>query len=463
MHYRFALLTWLLSGCFFWNLTALNAQDNLYIAGNGSNGGIVLGQFNVSTCTFCPEMEIPVSLFNSGTSDVIPLPNGRIVVVGGDDIYVFDPPNNTPISALDLPGNTYVLGGVLAPNGNVYLSVSEFIGSDVVSRLYEFNPNTNTLTLVGSFPANTYQMSEIFFWNGQLYSFVTNYTNDPFDFALASIQIGNPLTATILYSYPALCGAPTATINSGPNAGIYTGALDPFCSGSDLLSFDLPNNSTGFQCLVDPSGFPYGMGSVPPGFPPPPANCLCNTDAGTITAQPLTNYCVDETIPVPHNGDETLDNNDLLQYVLFSNPADTSGSIIATSNTPEFNFAAPMQTGVTYYVAAVAGNNTGGNVDLNDPCLDFSNANPIRWRPLPTVTFSVANPEVCAGGCTTVTATFTGTAPFTLTYTTPAGATTQTFSGNTGTFQICTTANAPPGSFLIQATALADAWCVCND
>lgn len=121
-----------------------------------------------------------------------------------------------------------------------------------------------------------------------------------------------------------------------------------------------------------------------------------------------------------------------------------------------------MQTGVTYYVAAVAGNNNGGNVDLNDPCLDFSNANPVVWRPLPTVTFSVANPNVCAGACTTVAATFTGTPPFTLSYDTPAtGTQTQTFAGNTGTFQVCTPAGSLPGSFSVQATALTDAWCTC--
>jgi hypothetical protein len=158
-----------------------------------------------------------------------------------------------------------------------------------------------------------------------------------------------------------------------------------------------------------------------------------------------------------------LDANDILRYILFSNPSDTAGSIVATSATPNFNFASPLQTGVTYYIAAIAGNNLNGNVDLNDPCLDFSNALQVEWKPLPAVTFSVANPNVCAGACTTVTATFTGTAPFTLTYTSPAsGTVTQTFSGNTGTFQVCTLPGSPPGSLVVTATELVDAWCTCN-
>lgn len=83
--------------------------------------------------------------------------------------------------------------------------------------------------------------------------------------------------------------------------------------------------------------------------------------------------------------------------------------------------------------------------------------------PLPAVTFSVANPNVCAGACTTVTASFTGTPPFTLTYSTPtAGTVTQTFPGNSGTFQVCVPALAQPGSLQVSATGLTDANCTCN-
>ncbi len=174
----------------------------------------------------------------------------------------------------------------------------------------------------------------------------------------------------------------------------------------------------------------------------------CITDAGTMQATSQT-VCVGQPANFAHNGNQILDNNDLLRYILFSNPADTLGSIVATSATPSFAFnSATMQTGVTYYAAAIAGNNLNGNVDLNDPCLDVSNAAEVVWRPLPTVALSVADPKVCAGACTDLTATFTGTAPFTLTYTTPAsGTVTQTFSGNSGIFQVCTLPGAPPGSW----------------
>ncbi len=83
--------------------------------------------------------------------------------------------------------------------------------------------------------------------------------------------------------------------------------------------------------------------------------------------------------------------------------------------------------------------------------------------PSPTVSFSTINPDLCPGACTDITATFTGTAPFTLTYTTPgSGPFSQFFAGNTGTFQVCANASAPLGNFLLQAIELVDANCICK-
>ncbi|MDX2135881.1 MAG: hypothetical protein SFV52_13915 [Saprospiraceae bacterium] len=188
----------------------------------------------------------------------------------------------------------------------------------------------------------------------------------------------------------------------------------------------------------------------------------CSTEAGTMLAQSL-HFCINEPATFTHNDDEVLDGNDLLQFILFSNPNDTLGSILAISNTPTFTFnPATMQTETTYYVAAIAGNNLGGNVDLDDPCLDISNAAQLIWHPLPEVLLQVDNTDVCAGDCYTVTAVLTGTPPFTLTVNSPAGATTVSFQGLTGTFPICLPPNTPPGTFTVQATMLMDAYCTCQ-
>ena len=175
------------------------------------------------------------------------------------------------------------------------------------------------------------------------------------------------------------------------------------------------------------------------------------------------NVCTNNTLNFPAATQTNLDPNEVLRYVLFSSLADTVGSIVATSTTPAFVFdPATMQTGVTYYIAAVAGDELNGNVDLDDPCLDFSNALQVVWRPLPSVAFSLAgSPDVCAGDCRTVTATFTGTPPFILAYTTPEGSFTQTVAGNMGSFQVCVPTGTPPGTLTVQATSLTDTWCTC--
>jgi hypothetical protein len=438
----------------------LHAQNNIYVAGSGP-GGFAVGYYNVETCTFCVEMEISTSFFDGTSGDLVPLPNGNIVMTGQQVIYQFNPPNPNPIVTLNTPGIVFTGGGVIAPNGNVYFST--FTSANGLSNLHEYNPTTNTLVLVSSFPAgSSIGMTEIFYWNGILYAFIIDNGSS----ALAEIIISNPLAANIVHTYPqALCGSHTAVISSGPNAGIYTQNLDFSCDGNVLLGFDIPSNNTTAVCQ-SPTGIPgvYGMGNIPAGFPPPSVNCNCTTNAGTLPQAGPYNICTNSTLNFPTATGTTLDANDLLRYILFSNPADTAGSIVAVSSTPSFTFnSATMQTGVTYYVAAMAGNGVSGNIDLNDPCLDFSNALQVVWRPLPTVTFSSANPNICAGGCTSVIATFTGTAPFTLTYVIPnSGPLTRTFANNTGTFQVCIPTGAAAGNAQMAATRVVDSWCTCE-
>ncbi|MDX2135432.1 MAG: hypothetical protein SFV52_11610 [Saprospiraceae bacterium] len=188
----------------------------------------------------------------------------------------------------------------------------------------------------------------------------------------------------------------------------------------------------------------------------------CLTDAGTLLGQVLL-VCPNETATFTHLGDEVLDANDLLQFILFSNPADTLGSIVATINTPAFTYIpATMQTGVTYYVAAIAGNSEGGNVDLDDPCLDISGAAQLTWRPLPAVQLSLSEPDLCPGECTLVNAVLTGTPPYVLTVSIPGlGDQVYNFTGNTGGFVVCVPAGASPGAWAVEAIALQDLFCSC--
>jgi hypothetical protein len=86
----------------------------------------------------------------------------------------------------------------------------------------------------------------------------------------------------------------------------------------------------------------------------------------------------------------------------------------------------------------------------------------VASAPLPTVAFS-GPPEVCEGGCQNFAVSFTGTAPFNLTYESPGGITqTQTFTSNTGTIQVCPPAGTPPGATALSAVSLSDRNCVCD-
>ncbi|MEI6409592.1 MAG: hypothetical protein WCR52_09430 [Bacteroidota bacterium] len=351
------------------------------------------------------------------------------------------PPPSTQVVWQAVPPQNYQTGQ-LAPNGLVYLGGNQGLGL--------FNPATNVITYIGNWPAGVGGVTDLYYINGVLYG--TGYDNSGITFLL-QINTANPSLSTILGSLPLQGGAEGGTWNG--NAGFFYGdAL------GDIYFYNPSDNSSTLVCDLPIIGVFSGLSFPPPGLPEYPCLVTCTTNAGALPQAGPFNTCTNSTLAFPAATGAVLDNNDILRYILFSNPNDTAGSIVATSATPSFNFAAPLQTNVTYYIAAMAGNNQNGNVNLNDPCLDFSNALQVVWKPLPSVTFSTANTNVCSGACKTINTNFTGTPPFTLSYNSPAGSNTQVFSGNSGSFDVCPPANSV-GNFVIQATALADALCAC--
>jgi hypothetical protein len=188
----------------------------------------------------------------------------------------------------------------------------------------------------------------------------------------------------------------------------------------------------------------------------------CQTEAGEIVSGPLT-FCLDNNAEVPPATQTFLDNDDLLQYIIFTNPNNPLGSILATSTDPSFPFdPAVFQTGVYYYIAAIAGNDLNGNVDLNDYCLDISNSIRVIWWPVPTLSFNATNPDICPGSCQFLAIDFSGTPPFLLNYYTPGGYSTVSFSSMTGTLEICVPAGTPEGEWEVHPVSLTDAHCTCN-
>jgi len=412
---------------------------------NQQTGQTYVIMIDLATCTRCDVLVLPLT----PNSDLSVLPDGRIVLVSNgpsSQLLLYTPPSPTPTTvSVDPP---FHLNGSLWYNGLLYVSG--------LNGLYVFDPVTNQVTHLGNWPAGMQHSYELYEINGQLYAMGTGQGPVP----IWLVNINFPSNSTFVQNVQGIGNPVNSLTSSGP--------FIFFSTQSSIYSYNQTNNTSFALCSLVSLGITgnnlHGMSYLPDGVSHPTSCDPCTTYAGTLTPG-TSNFCVNEAAQVPHSGNEVLENDDLLQFILFTDPADTLGSILAVGNTPQFSFVSPpMQTGVVYHVAAIAGNDLNGNVDLADTCLSVSNAAQIIWRPLPSVSFSAANTDICPGQCATVTAEFTGSPPFILTYTTPfSGPVSQTFSTSPAMFQVCAPAGAQAGPVSVQATELSDAWCTCGN
>jgi gliding motility-associated-like protein len=106
----------------------------------------------------------------------------------------------------------------------------------------------------------------------------------------------------------------------------------------------------------------------------------CTSDAGSLEeVAGGIQACSSAAVELTHNGDEVLDPDDALVFVL----KETSGIVVKTNTTPVFEYdASSMSLDTEYLAAARAGNATGpaGTVDASDPCLHESNTVSIFFR-----------------------------------------------------------------------------------
>ena len=143
--------------------------------------------------------------------------------------------------------------------------------------------------------------------------------------------------------------------------------------------------------------------------------CSCFTEAGTMNLTPLQ-ACSGETITATHNGNEFLEVEDTLVFILHSLPGTPIGTIYATSASPVFGMLPGMNFETTYYISAVAGNIINGSIDLLDSCLSVSQGTPVVFHALPDANI-IGGGNICSHDCTDVPVNLTGQSPFTLNYT----------------------------------------------
>jgi len=397
-------------------------------------------KIDIMSCTICPIFQ--ATGYSNGAQDLIVLPDGNILLQAGNGLWLYDPPNQVPIWS----DNTISGGGVLSSNGLVYLT------SNSGESLSVFDPTTNSVTFIGNWPSGI-TVSELYYQGGVLYGIAVDLIPS-YQIKIIEVNLTNPEQSVIVVPTPPI------NFNGGTTNNGYTTAINP---NNILRQYNTITNTYNTVCTLPV--FLFGLSDLPPNTPEEP--CLCLTDAGSVN-NTIYNVCVPGSVTVPFNNNAILDGNDILRYILFSNPSDTLGSIIVQSSSATLNFnPATMQTGIVYYLATLAGDNLNGLVDLTDPCLDISNAVQVIWRPRPAVSFSVGNPNVCPGTCVILQVNLTGTTPITITGNILSGGTVigtfnQVYTNNTGELTICVPPNTPLGSVTVEATSVVDAWCSCN-
>jgi gliding motility-associated-like protein len=142
-----------------------------------------------------------------------------------------------------------------------------------------------------------------------------------------------------------------------------------------------------------------------------PSTCNCLTEVGTMGLTPIE-ACQSQVINATYSGGFVNDGNDTLLYILHSNPALPVGTIYGWNQVPSFGFQPGMTLGTTYYISAIAGNISGGLIDLNDQCTVISQGTPVVFHGFPTASFNISDATVCQGEPVDIIAYFTGSQPF---------------------------------------------------
>jgi hypothetical protein len=326
--------------------------------------------------------------------------------------------------------------------------------------LFSYDPVTHDVVYIGPWPAGGGCFA-LYSLNGEIHgNWHASSGGNDYDI---TVNLTDPANSTFGTPNPPYLSYPSELTWNGVEGSMF---LD--ITGAGTIKFYNPNNgSVSNICSFSPPLDILSISTPPPGLPE--FDCIdpcVTTDAGSFDNVGPYTGCNAIFFPGITNYD--LNPSETINYILYTNPANPFGSTLATSTGSYFFFNQnTMQTGTNYYVSAIAGNASNGNVLLTDPCMDISDSIIVQFKNRPAVSFTAVPADICPGGCQTITATFTGDAPFTLSGEVRSGATVlstynQTFSSNTGTFSVCIPAGVPAGSVQVKATSITDANCSCE-
>jgi CHU_C Type IX secretion signal domain len=193
-----------------------------------------------------------------------------------------------------------------------------------------------------------------------------------------------------------------ATMSVG---GTFTGNLN--VATGQFVSNPIPQGTEFLGTLSD--GFGCGVDTIS-GL----VGCACQTMAGSLPTDTIFTCSGSVAVGTDMTGG-FFDNDDALMYLLTSEPNPLTWSILALSPIPLFDPPPGIVDGTTYYIVAVVGNTLPGlNVNLNDPCTQYSNAQPVIWQTPGTVAFNIVQAAICAGASAQLEVELTGSGPFTV-------------------------------------------------
>ena len=188
--------------------------------------------------------------------------------------------------------------------------------------------------------------------------------------------------------------------------------------------------------------------------------CDCETMAGDMDLTPIE-FCGDGPISGDYdNTDEFLDGDDVLNFLLHNgNGSSIVNPVVGTYTSPDDISFDPgsMMYGETYYLSAVVANDNGlGELDLTDPCISVSLGTPITFFEIPAAILSGTD-AVCEGENGNLTVTFTGEAPWDISYDDGTGV--QTVTGITTNPYILVVSPSSPGINTFCLTDMTDNNC----
>ncbi len=311
--------------------------------------------------------------------------------------------------------------------------------------------------------------------DGETGELVINVTNGPADLEISAAENGNTTTevlddvvdgqlytvtplATTTYEITSITGTGNPVCTGSPQGNVEVVingtpeviGLDTLCAltgqtfefffeitGGDPNSYsvDLPgqlvtnNGGASFEYTSDPlvpeDGHTFTITDAndcnPFTITLDPFSCPILTFAGTMDSDPLT-VCDDGLLEAIHNGDEVLDPNDVLSFIIHSDPGEQLGVVYYVNDQPLWDVAndldlpGTLQYGTEYYISAVAGDDDGsGVVDLGADVISIAAGTPFTIVEAPTAALSGGG-TICEGETLELTVDFTGDGPYTFAY-----------------------------------------------